>query len=129
VVDRKISASRRAGGGGSHDVSEITAAEIAVFRLVETAAAPDIGRRRGARVVHCSGVHCTVGSPSVAAKDHRWLLLSRRRQLPAHLLAVIAISDRADTAIDGRFNRENPEALEQMWQADRGAESAVELCL
>jgi len=78
-------------------------------------------------VVHCSGEHCTVGSPSVAAKDHRWLLLSRRRQLPAQLLAGIAISDRADTAIDGRFNRENPEALEQMRQADRDAEGAVEL--
>ena len=36
-------------------------------------------------------------------------------------------SDRADTAIDGRFNRENPEALEQMRQADRDAEGAVEL--
>jgi hypothetical protein len=61
-VDRKISASRHAGGGGSHDVSEITAAELAVFRLVETVAAPDIGRRRGARVVHCRGEHCTVES-------------------------------------------------------------------
>jgi hypothetical protein len=69
----------------------------------------------------------TVGSPSVAAKDHRWLLLSRRRQLPAHLLAVIAISHRADTAIDGRFDRENPEALEQMRQADRDAEGAAEV--
>jgi hypothetical protein len=32
---------------------------------------------------------------------------------------VIAISDRADIAIDGRFNRENPEALEQMAAAAR----------
>ena len=55
----------------------------------------------------------------VAAKDHRWLLLSRRRQLAAHLLAVIAISDQADTAIDGRFNRENPDALEHSRTAHR----------
>jgi hypothetical protein len=31
--------------------------------------------------------------------------------------------------IDGRFNRENPEALEQMRQPDRDAEGAVEPAL